>query len=1155
MKWISKLILITSIVFTTSVSIAGTDDTVKTGFSNYKSINEVANANDLGNLNVTGRCAVVNYNGIDVVNPRSETICKTDISYGILEMIFHKVFSEWDIFHALTENGSNTGNKAYSYSIGGPIIAILEAVSFLTLMLSGMVFSFVLIRTLNLSASNGRFMSDRNSIWTMLRVLIAMVLIVPMGSFSIAQVFVLICALFAVMLGNYVWGAFLSMQQANTLFYDGNETAINNEANSLKSAETLVNSQLCSIRSSSAILESKFRSYDNGIFTDLDSDDRLTELAKCSRMGVILKPSGNNGLVHDDGSPLNSLEIASPSLSKNDCKQEDYVKPYSCGSMLFSTKTIDTFTDKDDGLTNMFSPDVSDSMTQAINEMKTYQLNTSLFSSIRAKVEANPNIKTSSFTGEITTLQKEIESKVNPVFAKVKSAVQLDTTNPKLGYEAVSLTISTIYNNLMGGTYEHSKLQSWLNMLNSSIDYDDGFKFNHIISNVVDPEDESDYQLSELYNASKQASYYIVSANCAANWGAYRAKFDKTQKMIKEAFADSTDMDDLKGSLNSECIIPVYRVTDSSSLDHIDVPQKLLLGSHDYKFLIALLGEDDNDAFSLMNLSKISDPAEQERVLKISSDKIKNYSLKKAKEIIKALNIYYYVIRKANADAMKAVYQQEDLNQTTEKKQNILIKMRESGWAGAGGFILTIANSGADLKSNIDNMFGTATVKSALIASDGVNQTVKSELNNQLSKTTDASKERQYIFYDIYDTTSQIFKTNTNGGFERSSTYTTYETSDIFKALEDLVTGPTIYLKQVGGFDPDVSLREGVEKCYKYGECGVTSVHPVTALLKMGQDLITVSIVIVILRYSTGLIAMSKANGKSGTMSGGIMEVIKLTPFIGAIVRFIEIAAEIVYAVLGVLMLFVPGMFVVGVFFAFIVPMMPFLAFLIGFIGWIMLILELLVAVNVWIVLMATPDHTGGSKADPRGVFNFAGQLILKPALMIVGLVFGWYLSSISIYFVNVTIFGALAPTQTGTIFGIIDVMIFYIVYLVVVFVAVKHSFKIIETLPDRVFALVNINKMGDIKSENLGMERLVQMAAGKEIIDMATSKDKSLANDIKNVKNKIKDTEFREKQAKETESMPKDNLNPNKENKQNKQNKTKKNTKTKPSDSDSDNM
>jgi len=1116
MKWILNVFLL-GLVLTTSPMIFAAD-----AADNYVSVNGIANMDDLEK--VANKCATVRYMDLDVVDPKDYTICENDISYGILQMVFQKIFSENEILPAMASRDAGNDSLAYAYNIGGPIIAIIEAVTWLTFTLSGIVLTFVTIKTLNISATSGQFMGNWNSVYVMTRTLGAMALIVPIGSFSLAQVLVLVVALFGIMGGNYIWGAFLSMQQAESIVMEKAGGDMSNM--SISQAESLVKSSSCSLRSAAAAVQLNQKKLPTGNWFDVDADTHMDRLSSCSRNSLFIgrdavftsfETTQSNIDGHKNSStsswsnyltgaknvfPLSTIAFGSPSYCKSDSfvdatstaySKEVYGDLYQCGNIQFNTVDLSEFQDTNDSNLeeDPWYKDTKQSIVDHISRARETLNPNDLYQSISTKGYENrmsdKSFNPSDYEKEIEKVKNVLVDVGTELFSKIKANTNSTSPNPPVAFEGTYVGMSAIFNNYMGASYNAEFYddfwENWKSIEAETVD--GGFSVSRNKAIQIYVETERPLELSGMYNDARVAAGYILSAHCAKIWATDVSLFNSSSfymEMLKTVegreFGDVLGMG--MGTLSSECIVPLNRSDESLDRELISIFKKMPeydSSNPDNMYYLAMAEVEGKTYREKLSgypnvASDMDDVAFKTATMAISLD-----STKKANSKIAGMTAYNYVVRKATEQAMEQIFQK---NTNTD----FLINMRNLGWASAGGFILSISNNGSELSKYSKSIQNQISWNSNDSNEKGVHASLLKDNNlnyNSMDETikkiySDLVRNKDYSDLNQKETTEVSF-------------------SIIIRFFEDLLTAPLSHLKAVGGFDQNKTIREGAQDCYEKGKCTITSVHPVTALLNVGNDIIELCFNIVILKLITGALVMLDAKASSAPKadaSSSMFSVVLGGLSSHPVMKVLFAIAKVADVFLGLLTsTIIPPLFVVGIFFSFVIPMMPFLAFLMGFIGWLMLILELLIAVNVWILLMATPDQNGGSRADPRAVFGFIGQLVLKPGLMVVALVFGWYLSSISVYFLNMTIFGALSPTKSGSFMGLLDFFMFYIVYLIMIFIAVKHSFKIIEILPDKIFSLINIAKASDVKSESLGMERLVQLAAGDKVFGLVMAPGK----------------------------------------------------------------
>ena len=1104
MKWILNIFLM-GVMLASSLNVNAAE-------SGYQSVNPIANTADL--VATEGKCATVNFGLQNAVNPRDFSICSGDISYGLINLAFQKIFSENEILTSLGNQTESESTLAYSYNIGGPIIAVIEAVTWLTFTLSGLVLTYMTIKTLNISATSGQFMGNWSSVYVMLRTLGAMALIVPIGSFSLSQIIILVISLFAIMGGNYIWGSFLSMQQAEAIVVE--ETSLEFSSLALEQAESMVKSNMCSLRSGAASVElTQKENHPNWIPATMK--EHVTRLITCNKNHMYVAAGeihstdveSGEGSASENQYPLKNIIFGSPKFCDsasdmlNKYEEEVYGELYQCGNIRFSTASLDKFIDED--------PDVADEgwftstnedIKSSIAEVESAVGRNGFYETVAAKAQglnlSGAVFNGADYEGEINTLKNQLVVTGAKLFKQIKTNLESKSANPPAAYEGTYVALSAMISNYLGGGYDSDGYSSfWQKLVDfeiSTLSVDN--------SVLIITESEKDLDLSPMYRDAKLAAAYALSAHCAKIWPEYYSLHDKTMKSLKDIkelgvkyFKYNSD----KINLSTECIIPLYPSNGATDTEVASIFKQAseFEGSRGEAFFVAL-ADSGGSRETLINLSKIDNSPE---MIQAAVNNIVSDSEEKSKSIIAGMTAYNYVVREAFQDSLAEIFQ-------TATDPDKFTDMRNLGWAAAGGFILALSNEGANINKY----------------SSSLQSQVSWDASNSNNKYLDASvilrKGDDFNFSSMNSVMSKIL--NNNGLNDEYSVLSERESylpdfSEFFDYMENLITYPLNHLKRVGGFDQNSSLRQGAQKCYENGECGITSVHPVTALLRVGNDLIDLCFTLLVLqvvvaslaalanasaaRGSTGGAKAANKNKESSVLSkllGGALSVFGPTKIILEIAKYISPVLTMITSI------FVPPMFLVGIFFSFVVPMMPFIAFLVGFIAWLMLILELLIAVNIWVLLFATPDQNGNSRADVRSIFGFLAQLLLKPALMVVGLVFGWYLSSISIYFLNMTIFGALSPSETGSLFGLFDMMMFYILYLILIFVAIKHSFKVIELLPDKIFSLISVARSGDQQSESLGFERLAQMAAGQQLLNVGMKPGQIIENKRSSLQDKI---------------------------------------------------
>lgn len=320
-------------------------------------------------------------------------------------------------------------------------------------------------------------------------------------------------------------------------------------------------------------------------------------------------------------------------------------------------------------------------------------------------------------------------------------------------------------------------------------------------------------------------------------------------------------------------------------------------------------------------------------------------------------------------------------------------------------------------------------------------------------------------FFSAGGQTSRVASGGVNGGSTASDDMSFVD--DMLNILEDSLTAPMVYLKKMGGTDLNLPLREGVEKCFKEGNCYPGDVHPVNALSYMGVDLVDTAITFYMIKIVVNFLAglLESDDGNAGSVMGGIKGKIAGIVSKFPIGKIVTVAIMVANGIVNFLAPIFGLLLLAGVFFGYMIPIIPYVGFLIMFLGWIVYIFQLLITVPIWLVMIAIPDPSGQPRGNIGMLWQYTGLLLLKPSLMVIGMIFGWYFAVLSIFFINMTFFGVMGTVLGDGSYGLIgllDLIMFYFVYLVIVFIALKHSFSIISSFPQTVAEALELRGYND---------------------------------------------------------------------------------------------
>ena len=241
---------------------------------------------------------------------------------------------------------------------------------------------------------------------------------------------------------------------------------------------------------------------------------------------------------------------------------------------------------------------------------------------------------------------------------------------------------------------------------------------------------------------------------------------------------------------------------------------------------------------------------------------------------------------------------------------------------------------------------------------------------------------------------------------------------------------------------------------------------PMGEMVTMGHNLINVSYV----AASGYLLAIGGSGATKATNDSIAGKVIGMIPIVGqakdATIGFISATIE---AIGPVVMMIGLALLAAGMMLAYLVPMMPYFIWIMAVLGWMTLVIEAVVAAPLWAL-----SHT---KFEGDGFAGTAGQvgylvylnIIIRPVLMIIGLIAGAILFRVYAGFIGETFYAGWREVLNGH-YGFLDGMLVgVIVFAMVTVLVIEKCFALIHIVPDRV-----MRWMGG-QSEGLGEEQAAE--------------------------------------------------------------------------------
>jgi conjugal transfer/type IV secretion protein DotA/TraY len=205
--------------------------------------------------------------------------------------------------------------------------------------------------------------------------------------------------------------------------------------------------------------------------------------------------------------------------------------------------------------------------------------------------------------------------------------------------------------------------------------------------------------------------------------------------------------------------------------------------------------------------------------------------------------------------------------------------------------------------------------------------------------------------------------------------------------------------------------------------------HPTIIASDLGHQLINFNVSVMSYMAALGLVAGSIAS----IFGGGV------TSFMVVFSSFMTIPFAFLW--------------VIGFVCAYVIPVLPAFIFTGVIIGWLLLVVEGVLAAPLWVIAHLNPkgdDLTGSAQAG----YQLLLSLVLRPALIIFGLMASMIISQVIGEFINKIFFGMLLSTQGGKIqgFGGFTTILFgTAIYASLMFVIVKETFSLMYKIPDQI--------------------------------------------------------------------------------------------------------
>ena len=167
--------------------------------------------------------------------------------------------------------------------------------------------------------------------------------------------------------------------------------------------------------------------------------------------------------------------------------------------------------------------------------------------------------------------------------------------------------------------------------------------------------------------------------------------------------------------------------------------------------------------------------------------------------------------------------------------------------------------------------------------------------------------------------------------------------------------------------------------------------------------------------------------------------------------RAVEAVSGPVAAVFGLVKMLAWALVFVGVLLAYVLPLIPFVRFLFGIVSWVISVVEGLVAVPLFLALQVGGRGRGLVSREAKAGYLLVLHAVVRPALMVLGLVFAYFIFVAAIGLFNWLYAGHLEGIENATTAGVLTAFVSLMIYTFVAFGVANAAFKAIDVVPQEV--------------------------------------------------------------------------------------------------------
>ena len=1022
------------------------------------------------------------------VIPNNSSICEEDISFKMLYMLFgESLDSEFSQSIINLVHEPKTSDKAISQmsDVGKSIQAIYSSLTIILFTLITLLISYNTINFIYKTQTSGEFMGQKRgrAVNVGIQSLIIIILVTPVGSMLIIQVLLLALAILGIKMANFFLSNFLNTIDVKTS--EINYSSNLNFASASANTESMINANLCEIRSNQQIWQNNLRestSYTEGVFFDLSTEEFRERVNVCNAYTYEMKYNDDTfvGFTSAKTDP-----VMCKSVSTLKYHSDEYGYSYNCYDVNYSFVASEQdiikdqmqnqeLKDKGDEIIDYYEEPFDPNPYKAqFNVKDTFNnIIPSLMGSVNSLM-SNPDYEKE----DLIEIFDEHTERFYDSYIKDNNLLKIDNSiieNPD-NFKNKDIANFVYLSNLIALNYMYGAYFYEDRMDESTSTFDVGFPDDplKLFEDPIVGYDEINNMLT------KKASSLALNYHCV-NLIKEDINIENDASIVyksKDAvnvFNGTGDVaDNLKSNYSYECINSILQLNGSNDIDEVDskffnyFDDLDIFGLGEYNF-------DEADLFSKENLVK------GEYIIDDSNKNIiKNQLNKTAKgyDLYKNLSIGYFYITKA------AIAKNVAKQLKTASDNKVLVETRKKGWAGLGSMLIAISSEQTNAMGMISDITNSFSVSNYL-----------SPVSNSAMANTDAfidedepsilNENNRLLSLGIQSLHKNGIQTIANMSNVDSEDSTTLLSMVVNSIIEFMFENPLLYLKDTVGMAADKDIVSGLEECSQEGhDCVPNSTHPINGLMLFGQELMFNVILILVITFLVNILAdaIAYANGKDGKKddSSGIKQFLKGFKFLGPLAAIIMLVLEIILTAMAMILNTIkPFMYIlllVSIIIGYLMPLIPYLMTAMIVFSWFISFFVVSIALPISLLIMGRLKEDGSTGFSPKAIWEMAGNILLKPSLATIAIIFAWSLVSVSIYYINSTIFYIISSTTGNFFISLISTLFMYVIYLFVLYYVINHSLKIIIKFSDEVAQTLGISGSSDKNDfDSTGFENFV---------------------------------------------------------------------------------